>query len=155
MTTRLSSVGLTTGYVSERHRWLARLAINSTPMEGISMATIANVIENKRVNGQANGQVKSNGPSREDLLARIAELEAKVNAPKLLQKLYVKVMDVLSDGTAGKGGVAVFGLQRNPVTLYAEQWERLLDGCNPTPESPVAAILQACKSPKATRKNRE
>jgi hypothetical protein len=25
-----------------------------------------------------------------------------------------------------KGGVCAYGLQRNPVTLYAEQWERLL-----------------------------
>ncbi len=25
-----------------------------------------------------------------------------------------------------KGGVSVYGLQRMPVTLYAEQWERLL-----------------------------
>ncbi len=26
-----------------------------------------------------------------------------------------------------KGAVSVYGLQRFPVTLYAEQWERLLD----------------------------
>jgi len=26
-----------------------------------------------------------------------------------------------------KGGLSVYGLQRMPVTLYAEQWERLLD----------------------------
>jgi hypothetical protein len=28
---------------------------------------------------------------------------------------------------APKGGVSVYGLQRYPVTLYAEQWDRLLD----------------------------
>jgi hypothetical protein len=33
-------------------------------------------------------------------------------------KLYVRV--------SSKGGVSVYGLQRMPVTLYVEQWERLL-----------------------------
>lgn len=32
-------------------------------------------------------------------------------------RLYAKV--------SGKGGVSVYGLQRMPVTLYAQQWERL------------------------------
>ena len=26
-----------------------------------------------------------------------------------------------------KGGISVYGLQRWPITLYAPQWERLLD----------------------------
>ncbi len=46
-------------------------------------------------------------------------------ATKLLEQateprrgLYCKV--------SGKGGVSVYGLQRMPVTLYVEQWERLL-----------------------------
>jgi hypothetical protein len=34
-------------------------------------------------------------------------------------RLYCKVSQ--------KGAVSVYGLQRMPVTLYAEQWERLLD----------------------------
>ncbi len=33
--------------------------------------------------------------------------------------LYCKVSE--------KGAVSVYGLQRMPVTLYAQQWERLLD----------------------------
>ena len=33
------------------------------------------------------------------------------------RRLYAKV--------SGKGGVSVYGLQRMPVTLYAQQWERL------------------------------
>jgi hypothetical protein len=33
--------------------------------------------------------------------------------------LYCKVSE--------KGGMSVYGLQRMPVTLYVEQWERLLD----------------------------
>ena len=28
---------------------------------------------------------------------------------------------------APKGGLSLYGLQRHPVTLYAEQWERILD----------------------------
>jgi hypothetical protein len=32
----------------------------------------------------------------------------------------------LSCKQSEKGGVSVYGLQRMPVTLYAEQWERLL-----------------------------
>jgi len=28
---------------------------------------------------------------------------------------------------SGKGGVSVYGLGRFPVTLYKEQWEKLLD----------------------------
>ena len=31
----------------------------------------------------------------------------------------------LSCKVGPKGGVCVYGLQRNPVTLYVEQWERL------------------------------
>ncbi len=35
--------------------------------------------------------------------------------------------DTLEIKVAAKsGGVSVYGLQRFPVTLYAEQWERLL-----------------------------
>ena len=28
-----------------------------------------------------------------------------------------------------KGGISIYGLQRMPVTLYAEQWERIIDIC--------------------------
>jgi hypothetical protein len=33
----------------------------------------------------------------------------------------------LSCKQSEKGAVSVYGLQRMPVTLYAEQWERLLE----------------------------
>jgi hypothetical protein len=52
------------------------------------------------------------------MLARIAELEAKLekaNAPKALK---FKV--------SPKGAVSAYGLQRFPVTLYKGQWEQLL-----------------------------
>lgn len=57
-------------------------------------------------------------PSREELLARIAELEKKSGSrPK----------GTLEFRVGEKGGVSVYGLGRFPVTLYYEQWVRLLD----------------------------
>jgi hypothetical protein len=55
-------------------------------------------------------------PMVEELLAKIAELEARVNA-KEGKALAFKVTE--------KGAISVYGLQRFPVTLYAGQWERL------------------------------
>lgn len=57
-------------------------------------------------------------PSREELLARIAELEKKSGSrPK----------GAIEFRVGEKGGVSVYGLGRFPVTLYYEQWVRLLD----------------------------
>jgi hypothetical protein len=57
-------------------------------------------------------------PTKEELMARIAELEKKLGS-KQSGKLEFKVGD--------KGGVSVYGLGRFPVTLYYEQWIKLLD----------------------------
>ncbi len=57
-------------------------------------------------------------PTQEELLARIAELEKQVGS-KRTGKLEFKVGE--------KGGVSVYGLGRFPVTLYYEQWLKLLD----------------------------
>ena len=57
-------------------------------------------------------------PTREELLARIAELE-KQSGSRKAGELQFKVGE--------KGGVSVYGLGRFPVTLYYEQWIRLLD----------------------------
>lgn len=57
-------------------------------------------------------------PTKEELLARIAELEKQVGGQKS-GRLEFRVSD--------KGGVSVYGLGRFPVTLYYEQWVRLLD----------------------------
>jgi hypothetical protein len=57
-------------------------------------------------------------PTREELVARIAELEGAAGA-KRHGKLEFRVSE--------KGGVSVYGLGRFPVTLYYEQWVRLLD----------------------------
>jgi hypothetical protein len=57
-------------------------------------------------------------PSYEELKARVAELE-KQSGTRRSGKLEFKVGE--------KGGVSVYGLGRFPVTLYYEQWIRLLD----------------------------
>jgi hypothetical protein len=57
-------------------------------------------------------------PTKEELLARIAELE-KQTAARPKGSLEFRVGE--------KGGVSVYGLGRFPVTLYYEQWIRLLD----------------------------
>lgn len=56
--------------------------------------------------------------SREELLARIAELEKQTGSRKRGE---------LEFRVGEKGGVSVYGLGRFPVTLYYEQWIRLLD----------------------------
>ena len=63
---------------------------------------------------------------KEEVLAKVATGEISVeDATKMLEAdapkrgtLYCKVSQ--------KGAVSVYGLQRMPVTLYVEQWERLL-----------------------------
>ncbi len=62
---------------------------------------------------------------KEDVLAKVAAGELTIEqASKMLtdeapkRGLYCKVSQ--------KGAISVYGLQRMPVTLYVEQWERLL-----------------------------
>lgn len=55
-------------------------------------------------------------PSYDELKAKLAELEAKQQRTGTMT---FKVSD--------KGGVSVYGLGRFPVTLYYEQWTKLLD----------------------------
>jgi hypothetical protein len=56
-------------------------------------------------------------PSYEELKARVAELEKK--GQRRTGELDFKIGE--------KGGVSVYGLGRFPVTLYYEQWLKLLD----------------------------
>jgi hypothetical protein len=57
-------------------------------------------------------------PTKEELMARIAELENQVGGRK---------RGTVEFRVGEKGGVSVYGLGRFPVTLYYEQWIRLLD----------------------------
>ncbi len=56
--------------------------------------------------------------NEEQLKARIAQLEQQL-AGRRTGDLQFKVSE--------KGAVSVYGLGRFPVTLYYEQWKRLLD----------------------------
>jgi hypothetical protein len=59
-----------------------------------------------------------NEPTYEELKAKVAELE-KQGGAKRSGSLEFRVSE--------KGGVSVYGLGRFPVTLYYEQWVRLLE----------------------------
>lgn len=58
-------------------------------------------------------------PSYEELKARLSQLEKQVESGKRSGAMSFKVSE--------KGGVSVYGLGRFPVTLYYEQWTRLLN----------------------------
>lgn len=60
-------------------------------------------------------KLKSGQISEEEADRMLGELETK--RPR--GTLYCKVSQ--------KGAISVYGLQRMPVTLYVEQWERLLE----------------------------
>ena len=60
-------------------------------------------------------------PTKEELMARISELEKQAGSRK---------RGSLEFRVGEKGGVSVYGLGRFPVTLYYEQWVRLLDASN-------------------------
>lgn len=60
-------------------------------------------------------------PTKEELMARIAELEKQVGG---------RNRGEINFRVSEKGGVSVYGLGRFPVTLYYEQWVRLLDSAD-------------------------
>jgi len=58
-------------------------------------------------------------PTYDELKARLQELEKQVETKKRSGNIEFRVSE--------KGGVSVYGLGRFPVTLYYEQWTRLLE----------------------------
>jgi hypothetical protein len=71
-------------------------------------------------------------PSYDELKARLAELEKQSGARRSGQ---------LDFRVGEKGGVSVYGLGRFPVTLYYEQWVRLLEAA-----PKLRAFLEESKS---------
>ncbi len=64
---------------------------------------------------------------KEEILAKLAAGELSVDeASKLLAEIEQPKRGTLYCKVSEKGAVSVYGLQRMPVTLYVEQWERLL-----------------------------
>jgi hypothetical protein len=66
--------------------------------------------------------------TKDEILAKVAAGEIPVaEAPKLLEKAEQAKRGALYCKVSQKGAIRVYGLQRMPVTLYVEQWQRLLD----------------------------
>ena len=64
---------------------------------------------------------------KEDILAKVAEGQLSIDeASKLLADLETTRRGTLYCKVSQKGALSLYGLQRMPVTLYIEQWERLL-----------------------------
>lgn len=59
-----------------------------------------------------------------DLANELARLRAENEA---LKAKAVQSVRSLTAKVSAKGGVSVYGLGRFPVTLYRQQWERLID----------------------------
>ena len=65
---------------------------------------------------------------KDEILAKLAAGEISTEeASKLLEEAEQAKRGSLYCKVSQKGAVSVYGLQRMPVTLYVEQWERLLD----------------------------
>jgi len=65
--------------------------------------------------------------NRDEILAQLAAGEiTKEHASKLLDEVERQKQNTLYCKVSQKGAISVYGLQRMPVTLYVEQWERLL-----------------------------
>jgi hypothetical protein len=70
----------------------------------------------------SSSEVSMSEPTYEELKARLQDLEKQVETKKRTGAMEFKVSE--------KGGVSVYGLGRFPVTLYYEQWTRLLDAAD-------------------------
>ncbi len=78
------------------------------------MATaVAPVVSDREWNAHVLAQLASGKLTQEQALAQLKTAPKSNSGP-------------LSCKQSEKGAVSVYGLQRMPVTLYAEQWERLL-----------------------------
>jgi len=64
---------------------------------------------------------------REDVLQKLAAGELSVDEENQLLAENEQKRGTLYCKVSQKGALSVYGLQRMPVTLYVEQWERLLD----------------------------
>ena len=66
--------------------------------------------------------------TKEEILAQLAAGQLTVNeASKLLAEQEQTRKGSLYCKVSPKGAMSLYGLQRMPVTLYVDQWERLLN----------------------------
>ena len=65
---------------------------------------------------------------QEEILAKLAAGEISTqDASRLMDEAEREKRGSLYCKVSPKGAISVYGLQRMPVTLYVEQWERLLN----------------------------
>ena len=86
------------------------------PVSGTSLksAGVSPVVSDREWNAHILAQLANGKITQEQALAQLK------TAPK-------SAGNALSCKVSEKGALSVYGLQRMPVTLYAEQWECLLD----------------------------
>ncbi len=66
--------------------------------------------------------------NKDEILKKLASGELQVDeASKLLAAIEQPKRGQLYCKVSEKGALSVYGLQRMPVTLYVEQWDRLLE----------------------------
>ena len=66
--------------------------------------------------------------NQEEILAKLAAGEISTqDASRLMDEAEREKRGSLYCKVSPKGAISVYGLQRMPVTLYVEQWERLLN----------------------------
>ena len=64
---------------------------------------------------------------KDEILAKLKAGEIELEtASKLLEEVETSKRGTLYCKVSQKGAISVYGLQRMPVTLYVEQWDRLL-----------------------------
>jgi hypothetical protein len=88
----------------------ATLPVSSAP---IKSASVSPVVSDREWNAHILSQLAAGKLTQEQALAQLKTAPKSNGGP-------------LSCKQSEKGGLSVYGLQRMPVTLYAEQWERLL-----------------------------
>ena len=65
---------------------------------------------------------------KDEILAQLAAGQITAEqASRLLDEAQSERRGSLYCKVSPKGAISVYGLQRMPVTLYVEQWQRLLD----------------------------
>ena len=64
--------------------------------------------------------------TNEEILQKVASGEISPDEAAKLIKTTAPPRGTLYCKVSEKGAISIYGLQRMPVTLYVEQWERLL-----------------------------
>lgn len=83
------------------------------------------------------------GLTKEQILGKIADKTMTVE-DGLIALSKVGQAGLYCKANPDKGGISLYGLQRMPITLYRNQWERLLPGCDKETH-PVLMFIEANK----------